>query len=125
MRKNRDAALPTLDLNALVETPNIAIVFDPPLEVPGRRTLKNFIFHIGSFVTRRLLVIAARIDDLEQAITLFEKLKLLREPTTADLVELEPTPDKKRQARRQTIAAWIAIIFFTVGMPVLWLVMTD
>lgn len=127
-RKNREAALPALDLNPLDEIPNIAIVFDPPLEVPGRKTIKNFIFHIGSFVSRRLLVITAKVDHPDHAAALFEEFNLLRQPTAADLVELELSPDEKRQQRRGNIRAWIALIVFFVafiGIPLLWMLLTE
>lgn len=127
-RRNRQAALPALDLNALDETPNVAIVFDPPLEVPGRKTIKNFIFHIGSFVDRRLLVMTAKVDDLKAAAARFKELDLLRQPTAADLVELELSPDEKRQQRHGNLRAWIALIVFflvSIGIPVLWVVLRE
>lgn len=127
-RRNRQAALPALDLNALDETPNLAIVFDPPLEVPGRKTIKNFIFHIGSFVDRRLLVITATVDDLKTAAAIFERSDLLRQPTQADLVELELSPEEKRHERRGNMRAWIALVTFFaafIGIPILWVLLRE
>ena len=113
-RKNRSAVLPAIELNPLDEIPNLAIVFDPPLEEPGKKTLGTFLTHVPAFLNRRIRMVVASVENPVGARDAFAALRLLRPATAADLTAAQPGPEDQRHARRD---AWISglVIFLVVG----------
>ena len=113
-RKGQEGALPNLNLNPLDEVPNLAIVFDPPAEITAQKTLKTFLTHVASFISRRIRVVTALVDNPVGAKAAFDQLGLLRTPTQHDVSALQLSPEEKRQARRYNIIS-ATVLVITVG----------
>jgi hypothetical protein len=127
-RKGRDAALPQLELNPLDEVPNLAVVFDPPVEIPGRKTLKTFMSHVPSFVNRRIRVVTARVENAPEAASALGSIGVVRQATADDVAVLQLSPEEKRKARRHTVIAVVVMVLLLgtwIGSAVWYVVRGD
>lgn len=73
-RKGRERILPSLDLNPMEEIPNLALVFDPPVEIKGQKTLKTILTHPASYANRRIRVVTALVENAHDAKACFAEL---------------------------------------------------
>jgi hypothetical protein len=124
-RKDREAALPVLELNPMDEVPNLAIVFDPPVEIAGQKTLKTFLTHPASFVDRRIRVVSALVGNEMSAKASFDEIGLLRSPTTEDFAALPLSAEEKRQRRLYTLIAIASFVLIFGGGLVLFVATAD
>lgn len=123
-RDGWNAALPGVKINPLDETPNVAILFDPPVDVTGKKDLVTLALHPRHFVNQRLRVVLARVTDARDATRAFRALGLLRQPTIEDVEAVKPGPEEARRLRRSQAwgFVWLGVIVVGYFGGVLWYV---
>jgi hypothetical protein len=96
--------------------PNIAFVFDPPIERRGAATLRNVFLYPRDVLNRRVRVIVGRVADAERARDALRERGLLGAATLADVRAALPEAGEERRYRRLT---WMGRL---VAAPVVALV---